>query len=544
MRRIGRLAVAFVLLLSAACSKPEEEPAEVLPGPATLRILTQNVAITPGGEAFVEFLINPFETVFNYDIASSGCAISVMKVTGEPATEFKISRIEPAGSDYSDKGTYRVYLRDAYVKASYKNQCKISYTDDYGRVISTGTFIVTCEWDALTKSILDTGLPLIRIDTEGKVEPTCEFVAHPEGCNGAGIKNAVKVPGELTLMKGDDILHSTGPYKKDESGMTLKIRGNTSAYGAKKPFKIKLQKKKDLLCRGDESKYKDKDWLLLTYDDLRMLAGAEVNRKLGIQWTPSFEYVNLIVNGDYRGVYLLCESVERNDRCRLNVAENGYVIEYDAYWWNEDVHFTGGWNYSMRYTFKYPESDEVTSAQIAYINDYINKVEASVRNGQYDKYIDVLSFARWLLGHDVLGILDCAGSNYFLTKYDNTSNSRLMMANMWDFDSIYQMKDNWGNAHQWSANYFPTLLKSPNPEFKNTYIALWESMSSGLCKTMSAYMKSFVNSETGKALDASITLDNKRWRSSHPSVEASVAKSREWFETRGGWLDSAIRGLK
>lgn len=543
MMRKGRLA-AFFLLLLAACSKTEEVQEGTLPAPATLRILSESVALTPGGEAYAEFRISPFETQVNSDTGGDRCSISVLNVTGEEVSYFTVSRVEPAGSDYSDKGTYRVFLKDALAKISYNQRCRVIYKDAFGRVISSDAFNVTCKCDELTQSLLDTGLPLLRIDTEGKVEPTCEYVSHPEGCNGAGIKNAVKVPGELTLMKGDNILHSTGPFKKDESGMTLKIRGNTSAYGAKKPFKIKLQKKKDLLCRGDESKYKDKDWLLLYYDDLRMLAGTEVNRKLGIQWTPSFEFVNLVVNGDYRGIYLLCEAVERNERCRLNVSESGYVIEYDAYWWNEDVHFTGGWNYSMEYTFKYPEDDEVTGAQIKYIQDYIQKVETSVKAGDYDKYIDVLSFARWLLGHDVLGILDCAGSNYFLTKYDNTANSKLMMANMWDFDSIYRMKDSWSNTHNWGANYFTTLLRSPNTTFKDTYIALWESQSVGLCKTLSAFMKSFVNSETGRALDASIPLDNKRWRASHPTVEQSVATSREWFDTRGQWLDAAITALK
>ena len=536
-------AIFMMMLVLAACEKTPEEEVIPLPELPTIRALSESVALYSGGEAYADFLISPFETKFNYDVRSDACAISIVNGLGQNVTEFVISKIEPLSNDPSDKGKYRIFLRDDMKKTAYEMLCKVSFKDSYGRSTTTGGFMVRCQYDKETQKYLDTGLKLLIIDTEGGEEPTCEYVSHPEGCNGAGIRNATKVPGSMVMLKGSNILYSTGPYKKDESGLTIKIRGNTSAYGAKKPYKIKLQKKKDLLFRNEEKLYKDKEWLLLRYDDLRIVAGSTVNKLRGIQWTPAYEYVNLILNGDYKGLYILCESVKRNEDCRLNVSETGYILEYDAYWWNEDVHFTGGWNYSMEYTFKYPDSEEVTAAQIKYIRDYITKVEASVRNGTYDQYIDVMSFARWLLAHDVLGILDCAGSNYYLTKYDNTSSSKLMMANLWDFDSIYNMKDNWSNTHMWGANYFPTLLQSFNHTFKDTYIALWESHAD-ICKTASNYMKGFISTEEGKGVNASIPYESKRWHSTHPTVETAVNTSMEWFKSRGSWLNSAISGLK
>ena len=537
------IVVAAFLAALAACEKEPDGPDEPdLPPQATLRILTESVTMTPGGDTYVEFRISPFETQFNYDIGSGKCAITLTDRGGNEPKEVKIYKIEPTSDNPSDQGKYKVFLEDALVKVSFEQIFRISYRDPFGRVSTSGDFKVTCQCDELSRSLLATGLTLVNITTDGGVEPTCEYVSHPEGCNGAGIKNATKVPGNLIIMKGEEILYSSGPYKKDESGMTVKIRGNTSAYPTKKPYKIKLEKKKDLLHRGDESRYKDKEWLLLKYDDLKSMAGFFVNQYLGIQWTPAYEFVNVVINGNYRGLYMLTEAVKRNDSCRLNVAKDGYVIEYDAYWWNEEVSFTGGWNYSMQYTFKYPESDEVTKEQKDYIRSYIVKVENSVRDGTYDKYIDVLSFARWLLGHDVLGSLDCAGSNYYLTKYDASSSSKLMMANMWDFDGIYQMKDTWANAHIWGANYYPTLLSSPNRAFRDAYVAMWQSHSD-ICKKASTYMKSFINSPAGHALDASIVLDNKRWHHGHPNVETSVATSREWFDSRGGWLSGAFAGM-
>ena len=90
-------------------------------------------------------------------------------------------------------------------------------------------------------SILNIGLTCVTVTTVDGEEPTCEVVRSPEGCTGIGIRNATKVPGRIRLQKGDRILYDSGEYVGKESGMTIKIRGNTSAAAAgKKPYKIKL----------------------------------------------------------------------------------------------------------------------------------------------------------------------------------------------------------------------------------------------------------------------------------------------------------------
>lgn len=59
---------------------------------------------------------------------------------------------------------------------------------------------------------------------------------------------------------------------------------------------------------------------------------------MSMQWTPAYEYVNVMINGKYQGLYMLLESVERDDDCRINVSKNGYIFEYDMYWWKEDYY--------------------------------------------------------------------------------------------------------------------------------------------------------------------------------------------------------------
>ncbi len=541
------LAKTVLLAAFASCSGTEDkQPEAPQPSDVTLSILTDYASITSGGEVYVDFRINPYETAFDYTVEDGSCAVALATQYG--VTEdlnCQIAGIEPLGSDPMDSGKYRVLLKDGRKQHTYDDVYQFIFTDEKGRKARSGTFKIHCECDNLTKTVLAAGLPVVVIETVDREEPTCEYVSHPPGCAGAGIRNATKVPGRVSILDRKNILYESGDYKDGESGMTVRIRGNTSAYASKKPYKVKLQKKADLLFRGDDKKYKDKDWLLLRYDELKMMAGFKVNELLGITWTPGFQFVNVIFNGKNRGLYMLTEAVKRNDECRLNVLKDeGYIIEYDAYWWNEDVYFTNGWTYSMAYTFKYPEEDEVTEEQVAYIKGFVAQVEKSIIEGNYEEYIDVLSFARWLLGQDILGNLDSAGSNMYLTKYDKTTNSKLAMANLWDFDNIYRMQDQWSNIHMTGAFYFPHLLGSRNPAFRQTYVSLSDGGTQRICKVLSTYMKNFASSNTGVAVDASIVLDNARWHYGVPTVQESVDRACEWFDSRAGWLNNAMAGLR
>ncbi|MBR2084385.1 MAG: CotH kinase family protein, partial [Muribaculaceae bacterium] len=241
-----------------------------------------------------------------------------------------------------------------------------------------------------------------------------------------------KVPGRMTIYQRidgvDSLMYDSGDYEKDVSGMTIKIRGNSSAYYDKKPYKIKLQKKRDLLFRGDESTYKDKDWVLLRDEYLRTMAAFKVSRMVGMVWTPAHHYVIVVLNGVYRGVYLLCESVDRNPDCRLNVDKNmGFIFECDIYWWNEAVYVNSVDSPVYNYTFKYPDEDEITPEQLAYMQWLVSAYEASLTTPRYPDWIDVTSFAAWILVHDIEGTKDGGGANRYYTKQDTTSASKIVM---------------------------------------------------------------------------------------------------------------------
>lgn len=406
---------------------------------------------------------------------------------------------------------------------------------------------IKAQTDFSFENISKIGLPIVSVITLNGEEPVCDYVTHPEGSMGESITNATKVPCRIIITKNQDILFDSGDYEKNVSGATIKINGNTGAYHDNKPYKIKLQVKEDLLLRGDK-KYKDKEWRLLKdARTLNTMIGLKVNELIGMPWTPSYMPCNVFINNDYRGCYLLIESVKRNSDSRLNVDENtGFIVERDPYWWNESIYFsTDYFNMSngYRWTWKYPDEDDVTEEITEYVQSSINRAEKSIKEGNYEQYIDVNSFVSWILAHDILGTWDSGGSNLYLMRYDN--NSLLQMANMWDFDTIFWMnKDSFSRYHTESYDYyFPLLFNNVNTTFLYAYINKWNKIKDIIPQQIIDFIKEFADSEEGKALQLSREYYTKRWNKELTTVSEDVEKVTDWFNNHLPWLDTTINNM-
>lgn len=508
-----------------------------------ISITGDSVILSTGSVYKIGVIISPTANELDLNSIEGNCSIVLRFINSnvEPKN-YKLAKIE---KDSNILGGYIAYIEDLCQKNNYDDQVNMVIRErGGGKVYMSPPFIVKHKCDSLNKSLLDTGLPLVNIETINHETPTCDYVSPPFGCWGAGITNTTKVPGSLEIMKDSNIIYFSGIYEKEKSGMTIKIRGNTSAYSEKKPYKIKLEKKADLLNRNSNDIYKDKEWLLLRYNGLNTPVGFKVNELIKMQWTPAFQFVNVVINGDYRGLYMLTESVKRNPECRLNVDKTGYILEYDAYWWNENVYFVNDYAYSMNYTFKYPEDDEITQEQIDYIKSYIDSLEVKIKNGEeYEQYIDIDSWVRWVLAHDILGTEDAGGSNVFMTKSDNSISSKLMMANLWDFDSNYRMQNTWSAEHTTPYFYYDGLLNNKNTLFKNGYKSIWREIYPTLFHKIEDFLISFEESELSFFIDRSIILDNIRWNEKKASIYNDISNSRSWFRSRQQFLNDNIPNL-
>lgn len=397
------------------------------------------------------------------------------------------------------------------------------------------------------------GLPILVIETVNHEEPTAEPVWNADHTRIFTIINETKVPSSMQIYKDGQSIYDSGVYEEKKSGLTIKLRGNSSAVSEKKPYKIKLQKKRDLLAliNGSEELRKDKEWVLLKGGtDLMTFIGTTVAEYAGQPWTPQSTFVNVVMNGEYRGIYLLIEAVNKSEM-RVNVSDDGYLIEREGYAAYEEVKFEterGLW-----FSFKFPDDKDISKDEtlLSYIKDYMNIVENKIQKGEYEDYIDVESFARWNVIHDILGTWDGSGSNQFMSKYDKSTPenpnedgtwSKLTMSTLWDFDSILEMTDSWAKNHAIKYNYSDWLFANINSAFFDSYQAQYDNISAGVWPYLSAKLIELKNS-LGEGINIARQLDANKWHASYTSIETNIQQAEAWFPARGVWLDNKINHL-
>ncbi len=437
----------------------------------------------------------------------------------------------------------------AYMKANSIRMNKASSTIKH--IVAATLFAMLPVW-SVAQTAQDTinmlkaiALPLLDIETENHADPTFTPIYAPEGCWGISLTDNEYVAGRLQMTLLDSILYDSGDYVKDKSGLRIKVRGNTSAvYFEQTPYKLKLSKKADLLLRGDKEK-NNKNWALLstqlTGNLFFTIAGLEAARIVGMPWEPESKFVNVVLNGRYIGLYNLIETIERADS-RIQTDDSGFVIENDAYWWNEgDAYFKTSRQVSaMGYTFKYPDYEDVDSQRIAQIKNVMETAEDALWNeGEVDNLFDYTSFARWLLAHDLLGSSDAAGTNiyYVMEATDSCGNALkpLQAGPLWDFGAAFKTNDSdWSQQHVSDITYYPQLFK--REKFTNEYIRLFKELKPTFLSDITERFNS-INATYGEAISQSIDIDN----SDYSDVDRQINELLSKFANRVNTVDSLIR---
>lgn len=404
-----------------------------------------------------------------------------------------------------------------------------------------------CKIEAQTfEDFCETNLTTITINTVNNELPTYEIKEGPY-VDSKAIANATKVPCSITIRKRDQILYESGDYKPDTSGATIKIRGNSSALGVQKPYKIKLEKKADLLTRRDDDKYKDKEWILLKENQLKTYIGFTLSNLLDMPYKIGIKPVNLFINNEFTGLYYLTESIKRNEECRINVdKETGIIFEYDAYWWNEEYYIKSilKKNTYLAYTLKYPDAEKMTNSQEEYIEEWIEEMQKAVLDGRSEEYLCLDTCARWILAHDLLGNSDGVGTNLYFAKADNTPETKAYTPTLWDFDGAFFIKDDWSKTHCWGDAFFYYLFKNDTQKkFATAYCNQWISFTNNLVlNKLIDSLYSFASSEEGIAMEKSYILSEIKLngKNSDWSLLSQIKKYEDWLINRQNCLNNMI----
>lgn len=387
-------------------------------------------------------------------------------------------------------------------------------------------------------------------------------------------ENAQDITSKDVYLKGTiTIVHGGGSQLFTDS-LEIRGRGNNSWSYPKKPYRIKLAESTRLLGMPAKAR----NWTLINnYGDktlMRNLLAFDFSRRLEMPYTSPAKVVDVVLNGDYRGTYNLCDHIDvRKNRVEIEEMSatdltGGYLIEIDAYANAEPKKFTSQ-QYSIPVSIKYPDEDEITLSQEQYIAGHFNNFTQAVAGNQYShpeigyrKYLDMWNFYRHFLVGEFSGNTDTYWSVRMWKKRDD---DKLYFGPVWDFDlgfendhRTYSITD-WANSdNQWvsfsnrssgaggTKNLVRRILGDENAliELEKTY-AHYRNLN-----VISGDVLTAKVDEYAELLNQTQQLNFKRWNIMltkvhenpviHGSYEAEVDNVRNYISQRIEWMDSKL----
>ncbi len=405
--------------------------------------------------------------------------------------------------------------------------------------------------------------------------------------NGQTIPNDPRIVADMGIIHhGNDEENSTDdPPNVYDGKISIEIRGSSSQSFDKKSYSIELQtdtgtnnnvyilgfpRENDFVLNGP---YSDKTLI-------RNVISYKVFEEMG-RWAPRTRFIELYINDDYRGIYVLTEKV-KVDRWRVNVNQldaedispeqisGGYILQIDRTnslasneYWTSPV--TPPYSQYPRNTFEYydPKIDELTSAQASYVRNYVNDMDAVLASNNYKDpvsgyrpLLDVSSFVDYLILHEFNKDVDAYRLSTFFYKADISRGGKLHAGPPWDynltFGNMYYGGDtketyNWMYPYDAGRYWWPHLMK--DPFFEDRVFCRWDGLKKTILNEewMTALIDSCVN-----VMGASVDRNFERWPVLGVYVwpndfigltyESEVYFLKNWISERLEWLDNQWSG--
>jgi len=290
-------------------------------------------------------------------------------------------------------------------------------------------------------------LPIIIIETNGQeIIDENRIIAHM---------------GIINNNSGQDNQVSD-PFNDYSGNINIEIRGSTSQSFPKKSYGFETQnddsenRNVPLLGLPEEN-----DWVLYApYSDkslVRNILSYKLSRDLG-HYAPRTKLCELVLNGEYRGVYVLTEKIKRDknrvDIAKLNADEisgddlsGGYIIKIDKQTGDSGPSWRSELG-DLYFQYEYPKHDDIVAEQKEYIKNYIGDFEQALISEDYTdldngyrKYINDSSFVDFFIVNELAKNIDGYILSTFLYKDKDSNKGKLNMGPIWDFNLAF------GNAN-------------------------------------------------------------------------------------------------
>ncbi|HNT49482.1 MAG TPA: CotH kinase family protein [Cyclobacteriaceae bacterium] len=316
---------------------------------------------------------------------------------------------------------------------------------------------------------LSSNLPIVVINTAGATILDDPKIVADMGIidNGPGQRNSV-----------------TDTYNNYSGKIGIEIRGSSSQSFPKKQYSIELR---DATGEGVSAPLlglpPEEDWVLFApYNDktlMRDVLAYKIGRDLN-RYAPRTRFCELVLNGNYEGIYVLIEKIKRDnnrvDINKLNPDENsgndltgGYIIKIDK----ETGSGNGGWtssyvppnrsgNQTIYFQYDYPKAEDISTEQKNYIRQFMLNFETALTgagftdpvNG-YTRYADADSFIDFFIVNEVSKNVDGYRLSTFMHKQRDSDGGKLIMGPVWDFNLGFGNADycTSGNPEGWVTGF-------------------------------------------------------------------------------------------
>lgn len=414
----------------------------------------------------------------------------------------------------------------------------------------------------------DTPLPIVKIDTGGEYIP-----------------DEPKIDGQMGIIWNEDgTPNNSSDLPNDFLGpIAIERRGQTSLFLFPKngySFETRDESGEDVdvtFLNFPE----EEDWVLHgPYSDktlLRNVLAMELARSTG-QYASRTRIVELLINDQYEGIYILMERIKRDDN-RVAIANlreedisgdeltGGYVFKIDKGEFDWISQYDIAYNPGERLRFQYvsPNRDQIQPEQEAYIQSYVDSMETALLSPdipyagkRYDEYLDLESFADHFLISELTKEVDAYRISSFYHK-DKDSNGGLLKAGpVWDFNLAFSNADYCNAAlyegwmydeHCDTGNPFWWENMRQDPAFRNRVKCRWEAFRAGPFHLDTIF--AFIDQQTALAAPA-LERNFQRWpvldEYVWPNVivteshEQEIIFLKNFIAGRLAWMDNNMFG--
>jgi|GEM_PF-133685 len=424
-------------------------------------------------------------------------------------------------------------------------------------------------------TLTESNLPILIINTHGQSIPDSPKIICDMDLidNGYGNRN-----------------HITDPYNGFNGKIAIEIRGSSSQGFPKKSYGFETRDSVNTTLKNDVSLLgmpAEHDWVLsANYTDKSFIHNFityQLQNEFG-HWAPHCKYVDVILNGQYWGIYILMESIKRDDNrvdiSHLHIYENtypeisgGYIVKIDKTTGNGGDGWTSPYppvnhpnGQTIYYQYDEPSSDSITPQQQSYIQAYVDSFESALNGPDYmdstlgyAQYIGNGSFVDFLISNEVSKNVD----GYRLSTYLHKDKEKTLKAGpVWDFDIAYGNANycggddtlNW--AYQFPCTgdgfqipfWWEKMMTDSN--FTNQLKCRWNSLRQNTLSQQHLYsivdsVANYLNESQAWNFTVWPILGVYIWPNvaPYPSTYAGeVANLKQWLGRRLQWLDANMPG--